>query len=138
MATIDLNLRPSMRVWRAAFALHLVCLLLLVAAQPPTLPLLMLAMMVAVSWWWVRRHAALGFGPRALVRLIGHADDRWTLQRADGTRIDAVLLGDSIVRGPVLVLRFAADDGKRAVRLIGGDELSTEALRRLRAHLSTA
>ncbi|MES0873589.1 protein YgfX [Sinimarinibacterium thermocellulolyticum] len=136
MQTIDLSLRPSMRALRAVFVLHLCCLGLLVWAQPPTLPLLVFAAAVAGSWLWVRRHPALGFGPRALVRLVAHADGGFSLYQADGTRRQGRLLDDAIVRGPWLVLRFAADDGARSVRLIGGDELSADNLRRLRAWLS--
>lgn len=136
--TVDLPLRPSMRALRIAFVLHLSCLALLIAAQPPTLPLVALASAVGASWLWVRRHAAFGFGTRALVRLVWHGDGSWTLHRADGAQLQAQLLGDSIVRGPWLVLRFGADGAARGLRLICGDELSEESLRRLRARLSAA
>lgn len=125
-----------MRALRAGFVLHLLCLVLLLAAQPPPLFLLGLAALFGASWIWTRRHPALGFGPRAIVRLVWHADGGWTLHRADGAQIDAEMLSDSIVRGVCLVLRFKTAAGGAVTRLVCGDELSAESQRRLRARLS--
>ncbi len=135
-AAIELHLRPSLRALRWAFLLHVACIALLLAAQPPPLPLLGLGAAFAGSWLWVRRHPALGFGPRAWTRLLWHGDGGWTLERADGARVHAELRGDSIVRGTCLVLRFQKADGATTARLICGDELPAESLRRLRARLS--
>ncbi len=137
-STVELRLQPSQRLLRAALLLHVACLILLVLAEPPTAALLALAAAVGASWLWVRRHPALGFGPRAIDRMRVHADGRWTLQLGRGEPFDADLLDDAIVRGPLLVLRFRADDGRIHARALGGDEASPEMLRRLRARLMAA
>ena len=126
-----------MRALRGAFALHLLCFALLLAAQPPIVPMLALTAVFAGSWAWVRRHAALGLGAHAWTRLIWHAEGGWTLHRADARLAEAELLPDSIVRPSVIVLRFRLQDGRSTVRILLGDELPPEALRRLRARLST-
>jgi toxin CptA len=136
--TVDLSPRPSMRALRWAFALHLACFALLLAARLPAVPTAFLAASFGASWAWVRRHPALGFGARAWTRLIWHAEGGWTLRRADGTQVDAELQPDSIVRPAVLVLRFRLPDGRSAARVLLGDELTPEALRRLRTRLLSA
>ncbi|MFP5304752.1 MAG: hypothetical protein ACLGI7_02875, partial [Gammaproteobacteria bacterium] len=83
-----------MRALRAAFVLHLICLALLLAAQPPWPLMLALAAGFGGSWLWLRRHPALGFGPRAPTRLVWHAEGGWTLHRADGAALDAELADD--------------------------------------------
>lgn len=125
-----------MRLFRWVFGLHFVCLILLFAAQPPELPMIALAACIGASWFWVRRHPALGFGPRAVEQLIAHPDGSWTVQRANGAQFDGTLASDAVVRGPCLVLRFRLADGGAVTRLIGGDELPPESLRRLRARLA--
>lgn len=125
-----------MRALRAAFALHLACLGLLLAAQPPAPWLVALAAAFGASWLWTRRHPALGFGPRAWTRWIWHADGGWTLQRGDGPARDGELRDDAIVHGPWLVLRVRLQDGATATRVLLGDELPAETMRRLRARLS--
>lgn len=134
--TVELRLRPSFRLLWAAMLLHSICLALLIVAEPPTLAMLALAAGIGASWLWVRRHPALGFGPRAINRLIAHGDGGWTLQSADREPFTAELLDDSIVRGPLLVLRFRAVDGRGCTRALAGDEAQAEMLRRLRARLS--
>lgn len=124
-----------MRALRWAFVLHLICFALLLAAQPPRLPMLVLVAALALSWAWVRRHPALGFGPRAWTRLTWHAQGNWTLHRVDGTQVEAELQPDSIVRPALLVLRFRLQGGRTAARALLGDELSAEAQRKLRARL---
>ncbi|MEW6166539.1 MAG: hypothetical protein AB1651_02395 [Pseudomonadota bacterium] len=127
-----------MRALRAAFVLHLVCFALLLAAQPPWPAMLALGAGFGGSWLWTRRHPALGFGPRAPIRLVWHGEGGWTLHRADGAALDAELADDSIVTGSWLILRFRLAAGGTAARLLFGDELAPEMLRRLRARLSVA
>lgn len=136
--TLDLSPRPSLRALRWAFALHGLCIVLLLAAQPPAPALLALAGAIGASWLWVRRHPALGFGPKAWTQLIRHADGRWTVRRASGQTQQAELADDAIVRGPVLILRLRLEDGVCATRVLCGDELPDELMRRLRAGLSTS
>ena len=136
--TVELRLQPSHRLLRIAALLHSICLALLVVAEPPAMPMLALAAAIGASWLWLRRHPALGFGPRAITRMIAHADGRWSLQRPDGEPFDAELLDDTVARGPVLVLRFRAVDGATQVRAIGGDEAPAEMLRRLRVRVSAS
>lgn len=141
-STVELNLRPSVRGLRWLFTLHALAMALLLVAQPPAPALLGTAAAMGASWLWLRRHPVLGFGPRALVRLVWHAEGGWTLSRADGALVDGELLGDSVVRGFCLVLRFRCGGHgspcSSATRLICGDELPAESLRRLRARLSVA
>ena len=135
--TIELRLQPSQRLLRLALLLHGACLILLVLAEPPTAAMLVLAGGIAASWLWVRRHPSLGFGPRAIVRLLLHGDGRWTLQRVVGRPFDAELQGGAIVRGSLLVLRFRSADGRTHTRALAGDEAAAEMLRRLRARLNS-
>ncbi|MEQ1437841.1 protein YgfX [Fontimonas sp. SYSU GA230001] len=136
VSTVDLSPRPSMRALRWAFVLHLIGFALLLAAQPPMLPMLACVLGLAGSWVWVRRHRALGFGPRAWTRMVWHAEGGWTLHRADGAQAQAELMPDSIVHPALLVLRFRLQDGASTARALLGDELPPELLRRLRARLS--
>lgn len=136
--TVELSPRPSLRALRWVFALHLLCFALLLAAQPPRLPMLVIVAAFTLSWAWVRRHPALGFGPRAWTRLTWHAEGGWTLHRASGTQVAAELQPDSIVRPSLLVLRFRLADGGSAARVLLGDELPAESLRKLRARLLAA
>lgn len=137
-STVDLTLRTSMRALRWAFGLHALCLVLLMLAEPPRMALIGLAALIGLSWLFTRRHAALGFGPKAIQRMVWHADGRWTLYRGKGAAVDAELAPDSIVRGSMLLLRFRIDGEPAASRLILGDELPEESLRQLRARLSVA
>jgi toxin CptA len=136
-ATVELRLQPSQRLLRAAVLLHAVCLILLLLAEPPTVAMLGLAAAIGASWLWVRRHPALGFGPRAISRMLVHADGRWTLQIGEGEPFEAQLLDDAVVRGPLLVLRLRAANGRVHTRALAGDETPPEMLRRLRARLSS-
>ena len=117
--------------------LHAGCLILLLLAEPPTVPMLGLASAIGLSWLWVRRHPALGFGPHAISRILVHVDGRWTLQAGNGEPFEAQLLDDAVVRGPLLVLRLRAADGRVHTRALAGDEAPPEMLRRLRARLSS-
>lgn len=136
----SLELRPgrSARLHRSVFALHALALGVLPWSMAPGLPMVAIAAGLAVSWWVGTRHAAFGAGPRALQRLIWHPDDHWTIFTAAGRRSDARLRPDSIVRGPLLILRFDVEGSRTPAltRLLCGDELDAEAWRRLRARLS--
>lgn len=137
-ATIDLALRPSLRALSCLFWLHVgVLVLALVALRTgPVLALLALAM--AGSWFWTRRHPAFGHGRRALTRLTWHAEGAWTLHDASGASFDAELLGSSLVHDALLVLNFRLKQGGRRSRVLLGDEIDDESLRRLRARLRMA
>ena len=124
-----------MRALRWGFMLHALMLVLLMASGLAPAPMLGVLAALALSWLWLRRHPALGFGRAALVRLVWHTDERWTLHLADGRSCDAELLPDSIVHPMLVVLRFRAEDGRKLARLIDGTEAEPELLRRLRARL---
>lgn len=96
--------------------------------------LVLLAM--AASWLSLRRHAALGFGTQAIVRMTWHAEGHWTLYRANGVSLEADLQPGSLVHSWALLLRFRLKNGGSVSRLILGDELGAEQLRVLRARLS--
>jgi toxin CptA len=132
---VELRLQPSQRLLRAAVLLHAGCLILLLLAEPPTVPMLGLAFAIGASWLWVRRHPALGFGAGAIDRMLVHADGSWTLQAGNGEPFEAQLLDETVVRGPLLVLRLRAADGRVHTRALAGDEAPPEMLRRLRARL---
>jgi toxin CptA len=89
----------------------------------------------AVSWLWLRRHPALGFGQRALQRLLWNADGSWLVEDAEGRKSEAQLLGSTYVHPRLMVLNFKLNIGSRRTRLILGDEAEPELLRRLRARL---
>ena len=137
-ATIDLALRPSTRAVVWLFWLHAGVLALAFAAAPPGPPMVAMALAVAASWFWTRRHAVFGHGRRALARLTWHADGTWLLHEATGAKLEAELLGDSLVHDALLVLNFRLKDGARRSRAVLGDEADEESLRRLRARLALA
>lgn len=134
-ATIDLGLRPSLRALRLVFCLHALCIGLLPLAMQPGWPAVLLAGAFAGSWLWLRRHPALGFGKRAIDRIVWHADGGWSLW-IGRREIRAELRDESLIHRRLLVLRFRAEDGRRYTRLIAGDEGAESPLRRLRARLS--
>ncbi|WP_157622876.1 protein YgfX [Solimonas soli] len=133
-STVDLRLRPSLRALRVIFIVHVLCIGLLPLAMQPGIAMLALAGGFAASWFWLRRHPALGFGPRAITRLVWHADGSWNLFFGDKTG-KAELLPHSLVHAWLLVLDFRADNGRRYTRVIAGGEADAEPLRRLRARL---
>lgn len=137
-STIDLSPRPSVGALKWVFALHAVPLCLAMFAMPPGIPAMLVAMGFGISWLWLRRHPALGFGPRALVRMVWHAEGRWTIYNAGGNHADAELMRGSYVHPRLLVLSFRLPSGKRRTRILLGDEVSADLLRRLRARLSTS
>lgn len=134
--TVDLLLKPSARAHQWLFWLHTAPLVLLPMAMREGPWMVALAFGIALSWVWLRRHPAFGFGPRALVRIIAHADGRWTLENPSRKALAAQLLGDSFVRPWLMVLNFRSEDGRRRTRIVLGDETTPEALRRLRVRLA--
>lgn len=134
-ATTDLNLRPSFRAHRYLFGLHVLGLCLALAALPQGWPMLLLSAAFGASWLWLRRHAAFGFGHRALVRLVWQADGQWLVVDSAGRRDEAELLSNSCVHSRLMVLNFRLKSGARRTRVVLGDELGVDPLRRLRARL---
>lgn len=134
--TVDLRLRPSVRLLKWISTLHMVPLAVLPFAMQPGPALWALIAAFAGSWFWLRRHPSLGFGKRAVVRIIWGADDSWTLIQADGSQHAALLRPDSTRHPNLLVLRYAIKGAGSCTRLIAGDELEPESLRHLRARLS--
>jgi toxin CptA len=90
-----LRLAPSLKALKLISTLHVLPLAALPFAMQPGPTMWALIAALGASWFWLRRHAAFGFGPRALVRLTWHADDSWTLHQADGSSHTAALRGDS-------------------------------------------
>ena len=133
--TVDLSLRPSMRAFRWMFFLHVGILLLLSFAMQPGAMFYVLITLVGLSWLGLRRHPVFGFGPRAITRLIWHAEGAWVLNEANGHSEEAELLPGSILHVAVLVLNFKTKSGARKTRMLLGDELEPEQIRRLRARL---
>lgn len=137
VTTVELNPRPSYGALKVALFLHVIPLasIPLLLDGGGWLPLT-LAALLGGSWLYVRRRPVLGFGPRALVRIVGHGDGRWTLEDAAEHRYGATLENGFLLSG-LMVLGFRLDDGKRRQRLLLGDEVDSESLRRLRARLLT-
>lgn len=136
-ATIDLAPRPSLRALQFLFWLHVLPLGLMLIALPPGMTMALLAGALGLSWLWLRRHPVFGFGRRALMRLTWHQDGSWTLHRASGNSLQGHLAGHSLVHPRLIVLNFELKQGGRCTRVILGDELEPELLRRLRARLAT-
>lgn len=133
--TVDITLKPSGRALRWLFLFHAAPLAVLPFALDPGQPMVLIAGAIAVSWLWLRRHPSFGYGPRALVHLIWHAEGQWTVTDAGGRAASAELLGNSIVRPRLLVLNFKLGNGLKRTRIVLGDEAKEEPLRRLRARL---
>lgn len=133
----ELALQPSYRALHFLLPLHAAPL----AAVPlfyrgeAIWPPLLLAVVVGASWLYVRRHPALGFGRRALVRLLAHEDGDWMLEDGDGERYSARLMPGSVVLSRFMLLNFRLRDGGRRTRLLLGEEAEEQPLRRLRAYL---
>ena len=143
--TVELALKPSLGLLRWVMLLHVVPLVLLPLAVPPGLPMLLLAAGFGLSWWWLRRHPALGFGPRAIGRITWHAEGGFTLHTAGGERIEATLRPDSSRWPGLLVLRFdllqegrpPRPSGPRTLtRLIANADAEAAPLWHLRARLA--
>lgn len=137
-STIDLTPRPSLRVLIAVFVLHTLIAAALMATLPDGPPLVVAAVGVGLSWLYVRRHPVLGLGPLALTRLTWHGDGTWTVHEASGVSHQAELQSNSFIHSQLLVLNLKLKNGQRRSRLLAGDELDAELMRRLRARLSTS
>ncbi len=137
-ATIDLTPGPSMRALMGASGLHLLVAAVLPFAMEPGAAMAAIAGLIGLSWLGLRRHPALGFGPRALTRLTWHTQGGWTLHDASGREAQAELAGSSLTHSPLLVLNFKLKKGGRRTRILMGDELEADQMRRLRARLSVS
>lgn len=133
--SIDLSPRPSLRAVLGLSLLHMAAVVLVVVAHLPRWASLGMALLLLASWFTLRRHAAFGYGPRALRHLILHGDGSWTVESARDGRQDAELLGSSTVQSWIIVLNFRLKAGGKRSRVLVGDELDAESLRRLRARL---
>ena len=133
--SLDLKLRPSVRavVWLSA--LNMAAVALVVLSNPQKYLGLGMALLFLLSWLTLRRHPAFGYGPRALTHLIWHAEGSWTLESVSGGRQEAELLGGSVVQSWIIALNFRLENGRKRTRVLLGDELEADALRRLRARL---
>lgn len=137
-ATIELRPRPSLRGLQMVVGLHVIAAALAFVAQPPDHLGLVLSAALMLSWFGLRRHPVFGFGPRALSRLTWHADSpKWTVETAGGTAVDAILLPSTRVTRLGLVLNFRLASGRRRSRVLVGDEIDAETLRRLRMRLAS-
>ncbi|MEK6805562.1 MAG: protein YgfX [Pseudomonadota bacterium] len=137
-ATLDLTPRPSIRALMMGSLLHLAVGAALPFAMEPGWPMGAIAALIGLSWVSLRRHPALGLGLRALTRLTWHTDGSWTLHEASGQKIEAELDGSSLVHSRWMVLNFKLRTGGRKTRILVGDELESDQMRRLRARLSAS
>ena len=133
--SLDLTLRPSVRAVVTVSLLHMAAIALTVLAQLPKWAGLGMAVLFLASWMTLRRHAAFGYGARALNHSILHAESGWTVESGRDGRQDAELLGSSVVQSWIIVLNFRLKQGGTRSRVLVGDELDADALRRLRARL---
>jgi len=133
--TIDLSLRPSVRAVVVLSLVHMAAITLIVLAQLPKWGALVMTLLLLASWLTLRRHPAFGYGARALNRLILHSEGGWTVESPRDGRQDAELLGSSVAQSWIIVLNFRLKQGGTRSRVLAGDELDAEALRRLRARL---
>ncbi len=133
--SLDLSPRPSVRAVAWVSALHMAAIALVLLSAPPKWVGLGMALLFLLSWFSLRRHPAFGYGPRALTHLILHAEGGWTVESARGGREDAELLGSSVVQSWIMVLNFRLKQGGKRTRVLVGDELDVDPMRRLRARL---
>jgi hypothetical protein len=133
--SLDLSPRPSIRAVVILSLLHVAAVALVVVAGLPKQASMAVVMLLLLSWFTLRRHAAFGYGPRALSHLIQHAAGGWTVESAREGREDAELLAGSTVQSWIIVLNFRLKSGRRRTRVLIGDELDADSLRRLRARL---
>lgn len=136
-STIDLSPGPSMRAFKLLFWLHVVPIAILPFAMQQGPVMLGILALFALSWFSLRRHAVFGFGPKALVRLVWHAEGGWTVYDKAG-EYPAELQGNSYVHNALLVLNFRLKNGSRRTRVLLGDEIDAEQMRQLRARLAIA
>jgi toxin CptA len=133
--SLDLSPGPSVRAILALSVLHMGAVVLVVLAQLPKPASLAMALLLLASWFTLRRHPAFGFGPRALHHLILHAAGGWSVESVKDGRGDAELLDGSVVQSWIIVLNFRLKSGRKRSRVLLGDELPADAMRRLRARL---
>ncbi len=134
-AALELNLKPSARAHQLLFWIHIFPLALLPFAMQTGVLMLTVAAGVAGSWLWVRRHPAFGYGPKAIRRILAQADHRWAIETSAPKPVAAELLSSTYVHPLVLVLNFRVPSGQKRSRILLGDEVSPELLRKLRARL---
>lgn len=134
--SLDLPLKSSARAHQLMFWMHVLPLALMPMAMEPGALMVGVAFAIALSWVFVRRHAAFGFGPAAIVRIAVDPEGHWTIRNPSGTRLDVTLEGDSVVWSWLLILNFRGEDGRRRSRVLLGDEAEPDALRRLRTKLA--
>lgn len=133
---LDIALKPSARAHQLTFWLHVLPLALMPMAME-TGPLMVgVALAIGLSWVRVRRHAAFGFGPAAIVRIAVDPDGRWALHNPAGSRLEVELQRDSVMWSWLLILNFRGADGRRRSRVLLGDEATPDTLRRLRTKLA--
>ena len=135
MTTLDLHPRPSLGALRWLLLLHTLPLAALPFSMQAGPALYVIVAAVGLSWLWLRRHPALGFGADALTRLTWHAEGHWTVHSSAGA-FEAQLLGNSLRHPRLLVLNFRLKTGARRTRILLGDELDEDGLRRLRVRLA--
>lgn len=136
-AALELILKPSARAHHLLFWIHILPLVLLPLTMQTGVLMLTIAAGIAGSWIWVRRHPAFGYGPMAIRRILAQADHRWTIETSAPKPVAAELLSSSYVHPRVLVLNFRVASGQKRSRVLLGDEVSPELLRKLRARLIT-
>ena len=134
-STLDVTLRPSRRALNWVYLLHFVPLLLMAVSMRGGPTMMLLAAAFAVSWWWMRRHAVLGFGRRAIVRLVWQPTSGWQIHDASGWTQRAALIKSSTVGRDIIVMNFKPKGSPMRTRALFGGELAEEPLRRLRARL---
>ena len=133
--TLDVTLRPSRRALNWVYLLHFVPLLLLAVSMRGGATMMLIAAAFAVSWWWLRRHAVIGFGPRAIVRLVWQPTTGWQIHDASGRAQRAALIKSSTVGRSIIVMNFKPKGSPMRTRALFGGELADEPLRKLRARL---
>jgi toxin CptA len=133
--TLDLKLRASRRAVQWIYLLHFVPLLLIAFVLKPGSIMMLFAAGLGVSWFWLRRHPALGFGPRAITRLVWQPNTGWQLHDASGRAQRAVLLPSTTVGQRWIIMNFKPEGAPTRTRVLAGGELPDEPLRRLRVRL---
>ncbi|TDU25852.1 toxin CptA [Panacagrimonas perspica] len=133
---LDVTLKPSARAHQLMFWLHVLPLALLPMAMETGAWMVGVAFAIGLSWVRVRRHAAFGFGPAAIVRIAVDPEGQWSIWNPAGTRLDVKLRHDSVLWSALQILNFRDADGRRRTRVLLGDEADPDALRRLRTQLA--
>lgn len=135
---LDVALRHSALAHQLVFWLHVIPLALLPMAMDTGTLTVVIALAIGLSWVSVRRHAAFGFGPKAIVRIAVDAEGKWSIENPAGRRLSAELQPDSVIASRLLILNFRSEDGRLRTRVLLGDEAPADAMRRLRTKLASA